>query len=153
MTTSATARIGAQRHPLAIGIIGGPTTVIDFGGLRLVTEPTFDAPRDYGAYRKETGPAVRPEELGPVDAVLLSHDLHQDNFDHAGRDFARSAPLLLTGPQAAQRLGGNARGLRSFDATELRASGDARPCACPRYPRSTGRRTASATSTATSTPR
>ncbi|WP_396933197.1 MBL fold metallo-hydrolase [Mycolicibacterium sp.] len=127
MTTSTPARIGAQRHPLAIGIIGGPTTVIDFAGLRLVTEPTFDAPRDYGAYRKEAGPAVRPEELGPVDAVLLSHDLHQDNFDHAGRDFARRAPLLLTGPQAAHRLGGNARGLRSFDATELRASGDAPP--------------------------
>ncbi|MHC9292907.1 MBL fold metallo-hydrolase [Mycobacterium sp. LTG2003] len=117
-----TQAITPQRLPLAIGAIGGPTTVIDYGGLRFVTEPTFDAPGDYGAYRKDVGPAVTPAELGAVDAVLLSHDLHPDNFDHAGRAFAQSTPMILTGPQSAGRLGGNAHGLPAFAATEVGGS-------------------------------
>ncbi len=40
--------ISATRHDLAIGVIGGPTVVIDYGGTRFVTDPTFDEPRDYG---------------------------------------------------------------------------------------------------------
>lgn len=114
--------MSSQRHPLAIGVIGGPTAVIDYGGLRFVTEPTFDPPGDYGAYRKEIGPALSPAELGAVDAVLLSHDLHPDNFDHAGRTFAQTVPVILTGPQAAGRLGGNAHGLAAFTSTEVRGA-------------------------------
>lgn len=119
--------ITSQRHPLAIGVIGGPTAVIDYGGLRFVSEPTFDPPGEYGAYRKEVGPALSPAELGAVDAVLLSHDLHPDNFDHAGRAFAQTTPMLLTGPHAAERLGGNAHGLPAFSAIELRGVGHGLP--------------------------
>ena len=41
--------IGTERSALAIGAVGGATAVIDYGGLRLVSDPTFDPPGDYGA--------------------------------------------------------------------------------------------------------
>jgi L-ascorbate metabolism protein UlaG (beta-lactamase superfamily) len=58
-------------------------------GWRLLTDPTFDPPgRRYtfgwgSSSRKLTGPAVAATDLGPIDAVLLSHDHHGDNLDAA----------------------------------------------------------------------
>jgi L-ascorbate metabolism protein UlaG (beta-lactamase superfamily) len=49
--------------------------------------------------------------VGPVDLVLVSHEAHPDNLDERGRAFAKNAPLVLTGPLAAQRLGSPAIGL------------------------------------------
>ena len=44
---------------------GGPTALIELGGLRFVTDPTFDEPQDYisssGASLTKTEPAL----LGP----------------------------------------------------------------------------------------
>ncbi|MET0897333.1 MAG: MBL fold metallo-hydrolase [Mycobacterium sp.] len=118
--------ISADRHGFAIGVVGGPTVVLDYGGTRFVTDPTFDAPRDYGAMAKLIPPAVAAADLGDVDAVLLSHDDHRDNLDVAGREWAVSAvPVILTGPGAAQRLGTPALGLTTWDSTDLvRADGD-----------------------------
>lgn len=117
--------IGATRHGLAIGVIGGPTVVIDYGRTRFVTDPTFDAPRDYGAMAKLTPPAVPAADLGNVDAVLLSHDDHHDNLDIAGREWATTAvPLVITGPGAARRIGAPAIGLSTWQTTQLdRADG------------------------------
>lgn len=69
--------------------IGGPTVVLETGGLRLVTDPTFDEPRTYPlaagqVLSKTAGPACQPAGIGPADAVLLSHDQHPDNLDLAG---------------------------------------------------------------------
>jgi L-ascorbate metabolism protein UlaG (beta-lactamase superfamily) len=79
--------------------IGGPTTLIELGGWRLLSDPTFDAPgRRYsfgwGALtRKLAGPAVAADALGRIDAVLLSHEHHDDNLDPAGRALLpRAAP-------------------------------------------------------------
>ncbi|WP_264010773.1 MBL fold metallo-hydrolase [[Mycobacterium] manitobense] len=123
MNTSA---IGAARHTFAVGVVGGPTVVIDYGRTRFVTDPTFDDPRDYGAMAKLTPPSVPAADLGPVDAVLLSHDDHNDNLDIAGREWATTAvPTIVTGPGAAARLGARALGLATWDTTELaRADGD-----------------------------
>jgi L-ascorbate metabolism protein UlaG (beta-lactamase superfamily) len=107
--------INEERHRLALAAIGGATTVIDYGWVRFVTDPTFDPPGKFGPYRKTDSPAIAPQQLGAVDAVLLSHDLHMDNFDVTGRQFASTAPIVITGPQAARRLGANAVGLQSFD--------------------------------------
>ena len=30
-----------------VSVFGGPTTLIEYAGLRLLTDPTFDAPGDY----------------------------------------------------------------------------------------------------------
>ncbi|MFP8964014.1 MBL fold metallo-hydrolase [Streptomyces nanhaiensis] len=96
---------------LAVTVVGGPTVVIDLGGLRFVTDPTFDtAGSSYElgpvALRKLADPALTPDEVGPVAAVLLSHDQHPDNLDGAGRAFLKGAPLVLTTEQSAERVGG-----------------------------------------------
>ena len=55
-------------------VTGGPTTVLDLGGLRIVSDPTFDAPGPHGYLTKTVGPAVAEDQLGPVDLVLVSHE-------------------------------------------------------------------------------
>jgi L-ascorbate metabolism protein UlaG (beta-lactamase superfamily) len=74
-----------------------------------------------GAYtlRKTSGPALSPESLGRVDAVLLSHDHHFDNLDHAGRALLGSAGMVLTTLAGAERLGGHATGLASWQSIDL----------------------------------
>jgi len=111
---------------LSITLIGGPTALIEVDGFRLLTDPTFDAP---GAYElphvkleKLSGPALRPETIGEVDAVLLSHDQHADNLDHSGKAFLANARRVLTTEAGAKRLGGRAEGLLPWATTELTGS-------------------------------
>lgn len=109
---------------LKITLIGGPTALLELGGLRLLTDPTFDPPGSYpGAVTltKLTGPAIHPQQIGHIDAVLLSHDQHADNLDHAGREFLSSATTVWTTPAGAQRLGNKAKGLAPWAGAELRA--------------------------------
>jgi L-ascorbate metabolism protein UlaG (beta-lactamase superfamily) len=110
---------------IAITYVGGPTALLEVGGLRLLTDPTFDpAGRRYhfgwGAMsRKLQGPAMSREELGPVDAVLLSHDQHDDNLDPAGRALLPELGRIVTTPSAAARLGGESVGLAPWSSTFL----------------------------------
>ena len=98
-----------------IQYVGGPTALITVAGLRLLTDPTFDAPGEYpvGSRKlvKTAGPAVQPSRLGPVDAVLLSHDHHPDNLDTAGRTCLANAPLVLSTASARDRVGPPVRAL------------------------------------------
>jgi L-ascorbate metabolism protein UlaG (beta-lactamase superfamily) len=109
--------------------IGGPTVLIEVGGWRLLTDPTFDpAGHDYKfgwgtGSRKLAGPAIAAAELGQIDAVLLSHDHHDDNLDPAGRALLPSAGSVLTTVPGAKRLGGNAHGLEPWATTKLEAPG------------------------------
>ncbi|MEV4011280.1 MBL fold metallo-hydrolase [Nonomuraea angiospora] len=103
---------------MEIRYLGGPTAVLEVGGVRLLTDPTFDAPGDYPignrALTKTAGPAFGTAELGAVDAVLLSHDQHPDNLDRAGRDYLASVPLVLSTGSAAGRLGASVRALPNW---------------------------------------
>src|SRR2546421_11280446 len=104
--------------------IGGPTVLIEIGQLHILTDPTFEAAGYYyGAgtqvVAKTTSPAIEAAVLGPVDAILLSHDQHGDNLDPAGRAYLARVKQVLTTPVAAQRLGGNARGVRTWETITL----------------------------------
>jgi L-ascorbate metabolism protein UlaG (beta-lactamase superfamily) len=114
-----TGRVGAERVGFGIAVLGGPTTVVDLAGSRLVVDPTFDPPGDKGYLTKLRGPATSEADLGPVDAVLVSHDLHPDNLDDRGRAFALAAPLLVTGPRSAGRLGPAATPLTAWETVSL----------------------------------
>jgi L-ascorbate metabolism protein UlaG (beta-lactamase superfamily) len=98
-----------------VELIGGPTALIELGGLRILTDPTFDPPGDHASGQrvlvKTAGPSRSPEEVGPVDLVLLSHDQHPDNLDDRGRAFVRDAPLTVSTTAAAERVEGEVRGL------------------------------------------
>jgi L-ascorbate metabolism protein UlaG (beta-lactamase superfamily) len=104
--------------------IGGPSALLELGGLRLLTDPTFDpAGEEYptGLYtlRKTIGPALKPVSLGRIDTVLLSHDHHFDNLDHSGRGLLKNAGSVLTTEAAAKRLGGNAIGIPHWQSIDL----------------------------------
>ena len=118
---------GMTDHPTTITLIGGPTAVLTYGGLRILTDPTFDPPGEHPrpgtqvVLRKLTGPALAADDVLPVDLVLLSHDHHADNLDVAGRAFLPSASSVLTTTAGAGRLGGNAVGLEPDQTAELHA--------------------------------
>jgi L-ascorbate metabolism protein UlaG (beta-lactamase superfamily) len=107
-----------------VRVFGGPTALFEYGGLRFLTDPTFDGPGDYpvpdGPLLTKTAPSAgTPADLGPVDVVLLSHDEHADNLDTAGRAMLADVPLTLTTPGGGQRLGEKAKGLADFESVEL----------------------------------
>ena len=110
--------------------IGGPTALIEVGGWWRLTDPTVAPPgRRYSfgwgsSSHKLTRPAIAATDLGPIDAVLVSHDRHGDNLDSASRALLPAAcAVLTTTTTGAGRLGGNARGLQPSATTLLEAPG------------------------------
>jgi L-ascorbate metabolism protein UlaG (beta-lactamase superfamily) len=103
--------------------LGGPTIILEIGGLRLMTDPTLDPAGETftingkPAYSKTEGPATT--DIGKIDTVLLSHDQHGDNLDHAGRELLKSVSRTLTTKIGAERLQGNAVGLSPWESIAL----------------------------------
>ncbi|HEU5024514.1 MAG TPA: MBL fold metallo-hydrolase [Spirillospora sp.] len=108
---------------LTVRYLGGPTALLEIGGVRLLVDPTFDAPGEHPvgdrALTKTMDAVAGPDDLGPVDAVLLSHDQHPDNLDDGGRAYVERAPLTLSTEAAAERLGGTVRALPNWEHAEL----------------------------------
>ncbi|MFL5883617.1 MAG: MBL fold metallo-hydrolase [Thermoleophilaceae bacterium] len=109
---------------LSLTHVGGPTVLIEWRGMRLLTDPTFDpAGTSYESpaftLRKTRDPAIVAADIGRIDAVLLSHDHHRDNLDNAGRALLATASRVLTTHDGAERLGGATTGLVPWEATEV----------------------------------
>ncbi|HEX3360631.1 MAG TPA: hypothetical protein VHS74_06515 [Solirubrobacterales bacterium] len=125
--------------------IGGPTLLIEVDGWRILTDPTFDpagGKYNFGwgtSSRKTAGPVIAAAEIGPLDAILVSHDQHDDNLDSAGRKLLPSAGTVVTTVAGARRLGGNAAGLKPWETTTLRPPASPRSRS-PRRLAATGRR-------------
>jgi L-ascorbate metabolism protein UlaG (beta-lactamase superfamily) len=109
--------------------IGTATMLLEISSLRLLTDPVFDPVG--GKYRfgygtsstKLTAPSIGSEELGRIDAVLLSHDHHEDNLDRAGRALLPLVKQVLTTTAGAKRLGGNSLGLAAWQSRVIEANG------------------------------
>jgi L-ascorbate metabolism protein UlaG (beta-lactamase superfamily) len=112
-----------MKNLISVIYVGGPTIILEIGGLRLMTDPTLDPAgetfmiNDKPAYHKTEGPASI--DIGKIDAVLLSHDQHGDNLDHAGRELLKSIPKTFTTKIGAERLQGNAVGLAPWESIAL----------------------------------
>lgn len=107
-----------------VHVLGGPTALFEYGGLRFLTDPTFDGPGDYqgatgSVLTKTASSTLATAELGRIDVVLLSHDEHPDNLDHSGRALLDDVPLTLTTPGGGQRLGDKAQGLADWESIQL----------------------------------
>jgi L-ascorbate metabolism protein UlaG (beta-lactamase superfamily) len=108
--------------------MGTATLLLEIGSLRLLTDPVFDPAGGqyffgYGtSSTKLSEPAVSVESLGRIDAVLLSHDHHEDNLDRAGRALLPHAGRVITTHAGAKRLKGNAVGLRAWQGTTIDAA-------------------------------
>ena len=113
----------SKQIELSITYMGGPTALFELDGLRLLTDPTFDpagtayVTTDY-TLRKLAGPAINVNDLGHIDGVLLSHDQHFDNLDHAGRASLAQVEKVLTTIAGAQRLQGRSEGLSPWQTVE-----------------------------------
>src|SRR5574341_292382 len=109
--------------------IGTATVILEIGSLRLLTDPVFDPAGGHYNFgwgtgsTKLTAPALSPDSMGRIDAVLLSHDHHEDNLDKAGRAFLPKAKRVLTTTSGGRRLRGNSEGLQDWQSTVLE-SGD-----------------------------
>lgn len=109
--------------------IGGPTALIEVGGWRILTDPTFDPPGKryffgWGTMsRKLVGPSILAKDLGPIDAVLVSHHHHGDNLDPSAEALLPTWGTTYTTKKAAKKLGGNTVGLAAWETTTLEAPG------------------------------
>jgi L-ascorbate metabolism protein UlaG (beta-lactamase superfamily) len=124
--------MGDRARQVTLTHVGGPTLLLELGGWRLLSDPTFDPAGGHYAFGwgtssdKEIGPAVRAAELTDLDAILLTHDQHGDNLDLAGRALLPTVPTVLTTRSAARRLGHpDVRGLRAGERSVLGAPGRA----------------------------
>ncbi len=95
--------------PASLTFVGTATTVLRLGAVTLLTDPNFlhrgqRVHLGYGLFSaRRTEPAMQPEDLPSLDAVVLSH-LHGDHFDRPARlRLPRQLPVFTT-PHAARRL-------------------------------------------------
>ena len=90
-----------------------------------VRPPRPEVPLRLGRRRRASSPGRRspPPTLGPIDAVLLTHDHHGDNLDAAGPRAAAVGRRRRDDRPGARRLGGGARGLEPWETTRLEAPG------------------------------
>lgn len=105
--------------------LGGPTYLIEIGAFRFLTDPGFDpegTEKDEGPghlLRKVMAPPIPADEIGKIDAILLSHQQHYDNLDKTGRTLLPKAGRVLTTPDSATQLNGNTQGLETWQTVEL----------------------------------
>ena len=103
-----------ERVPLtdqgSVQFIGNATVLIRFGGMTILTDPTFIHRHEqvsigYGMHSTRlVDPAMDIHDLPPLDVIVLSH-LHGDHFDQvAERDLNKSIPIITNGEAAKELL-------------------------------------------------
>ncbi len=83
-TTSDVAQPRAPAGDIRITWVGHATTLIQMGGLNVLTDPVWSrrvSPVQWAGPARVEGPGLEFDALPPVDVVLISHD-HYDHLDH-----------------------------------------------------------------------
>ncbi len=85
---------------LTIAYVGHASILVDFGGTRILTDPTFFDRIGLAIGPVTIGPkrvvraALTPEDLPPLDAVVVTH-AHLDSLDLPSLARVRQVPLLV----------------------------------------------------------
>ncbi|KXJ93528.1 beta-lactamase-like protein [Microdochium bolleyi] len=117
--TTSSAATGSQTGPAdpptdldgSVYFIGTATTILEWRGLRILTDPNFLHAGDHVhlgpgvSATRRTNPAVDLHELPPLDLVLLSH-YHEDHFDRLVEGSLRRDVRIVTTPHAKKCLEG-----------------------------------------------
>lgn len=90
----------APASGISVVHVGHSTHYLAVDGVRLLTDPWFYDPAG-GALVHGRGPIVAPEEISPIDAVLITHD-HPDHADpRALGRIEKTAHVLCPTPELA----------------------------------------------------
>jgi len=110
----------APQHPtpaawndgdLTVAYVGHASVLVDFGGARILTDPAFFDRIGVSVGPLTLGPkrivrsALAPEELPPLDAVLVSH-AHLDSLDLPSLRRLTTATLLVVPPRTKDLVAG-----------------------------------------------
>jgi len=108
----------------SIVFIGNATVLIRFGGLTILTDPTFIHRHEqvsigYGLHSTRlTDPAIDIDGLPPLDLVVLSH-FHGDHFDQVAEQRLNKQVPIVTNREAVEALTARnftqARGLDTWE--------------------------------------
>lgn len=85
-------------------LVGHMTVQIELDGCRLLTDPWF-GPRGFverWLAPRTLPPALRADDVGPLDALIVSHD-HLDHFDDEAVRLARRIGCPVVGPPRVTR--------------------------------------------------
>jgi len=93
----------------SIYFVGTATTILEWEGIRLMTDPNFLHAGDHVHLgpgvtgTRQTNPALDLHDLPRIDVVLLSH-YHADHFDQKVEESLRRSLPIITTPHAKDHL-------------------------------------------------
>lgn len=115
-----------KKDNASIFFVGTATTILEWEGIRLMTDPNFLHAGDHVhlgpgvSGTRKTNPAFNLDELPRIDVVLLSH-YHGDHFDQeVEAQLRRNLPIITT-PHAKSHLAHKEDGEAFTDVYELDA--------------------------------
>jgi L-ascorbate metabolism protein UlaG (beta-lactamase superfamily) len=119
------------KSSLEITHITTATAIIDIDGVKFITDPVFAPSGTEYEYplvtlRLADDPAIPLNALPAIDAVLLSHEDHEDNLDDCGRRLLDGRKVITT-PDGAKKLSPrpDIRAIQPWQTLDLVAGGKA----------------------------
>ena len=120
--------------------IGHATVMIELDGVRILTDPVLG---DRVGPLRRHGPTPDPTQIGPVDAVLISHG-HPDHFDSRSLRAVGGRPLVVVPNGLGRSAARSGRRVREVGVNDRVQIGGVRIVAVParhaRWPRHPGAR-------------